>query len=84
MKRDCAHGILATSFVVNYFATGVFHCVAGFFVYFVVMMENGFMPYTLFGIQTQWNDKSLADLQDSYGQEWVRLSLHIKSSKRSS
>lgn len=46
--------------------------IAGFFVYYVIMAENGFWPMKLFGIRTQWDSKSVNDLQDSYGQEWVR------------
>ena len=43
---------------------------AGFLTYFVVMGENGFMPYSLIGLSRKWNDKS-ATVQDSYGQDWV-------------
>ena len=46
---------------------------AGFFVYYVVFLHNGFYPLHLFGIQIKWNDKSLNDLEDSFGQEWVRF-----------
>ena len=43
----------------------------GFFVYFVIMAENGFWPSRLLGIRREWDSKGVNDLQDSYGQEWV-------------
>jgi len=55
---------------------GMIQAAAGFFVYFVIMAENGFLPMKLFGIRKMWDSKAVNDLTDSYGQEWVRLSLH--------
>jgi len=43
----------------------------GFFTYFVIMAENGFWPAYLFGLRSKWDSKSVTDLADSYGQEWV-------------
>lgn len=43
----------------------------GFFTYFVILAENGFLPTTLLGIRLDWDDRSKNDLEDSYGQEWV-------------
>ena len=43
----------------------------GFFTYFVILAENGFLPGTLVGIRLAWDDRSTNDLEDSYGQEWV-------------
>jgi len=43
----------------------------GFFTYFVIMAENGFVPRKLFGIRECWDSKSVTDLMDAYGQEWV-------------
>lgn len=51
---------------------GMIQAAAGFFVYFVIMAENGFLPMKLFGIRKQWDSKAVNDLTDSYGQEWVR------------
>lgn len=51
---------------------GMIQAAAGFFVYFVIMAENGFLPMTLFGIRKQWDSKAVNDLTDSYGQEWVQ------------
>jgi hypothetical protein len=50
---------------------GMIQAAAGFFVYFVIMAENGFLPKELFGIRKQWDSKAVNDLTDSYGQEWV-------------
>lgn len=50
---------------------GMIQAAAGFFVYFVIMAENGFLPLYLFGIRKQWDSKAINDLRDSYGQEWV-------------
>lgn len=44
----------------------------GFFAYFVIMAENGFLPSLLVGIRLNWDDRSTNDLEDSYGQQWVR------------
>jgi len=52
---------------------GMIQAAAGFFVYFVIMAENGFLPMKLFGIRKMWDSKAVNDLTDSYGQEWVRL-----------
>merc|ERR1712227_653841 len=50
---------------------GMIQASAGFFVYFVIMAENGFWPSRLLGIREEWDSKAINDLQDSYGQEWT-------------
>lgn len=57
---------------------GMIQAAAGFFVYFVIMAENGFLPLKLFGIRKQWDSKAINDLTDSYGQEWVCRSIQIQ------
>lgn len=52
---------------------GMIQAAAGFFVYFVIMAENGFLPGILFGIRESWDSKAVNDLADSYGQEWVSV-----------
>ena len=54
-----------------------FQASAGFFVYFVIMAENGFWPERLLGLRKYWDAKDVNDLEDSYGQEWVRRTLAI-------
>ncbi|KAI1280840.1 Sodium/potassium-transporting ATPase subunit alpha [Halotydeus destructor] len=56
---------------VAYGQMGAVQAFAGFFAYFVIMAENGFMPWTLYGIRREWYSRSINDLQDSYGQEWT-------------
>uniref|UniRef100_W5L3X0 Sodium/potassium-transporting ATPase subunit alpha n=1 Tax=Astyanax mexicanus TaxID=7994 RepID=W5L3X0_ASTMX len=50
---------------------GMIQALAGFFTYFVILAENGFLPYTLLGLRLQWDDRSNNDLEDSYGQQWT-------------
>merc|ERR1719151_410342 len=50
---------------------GMIQASAGFFVYFVIMGENGFLPGKLFGLRRQWDSEAVNDLEDSYGQEWT-------------
>merc|ERR1712156_544164 len=50
---------------------GMIQASAGFFVYFVIMCENGFRPSLLFGIRKNWDSIAVNDLEDSYGQEWT-------------
>lgn len=57
---------------IAYGQIGTIQAAAGFFVYFVIMCENGFLPRRLIGIRKQWDSKAINDLKDSYGQEWVK------------
>jgi len=50
---------------------GMIQASAGFFVYFVILAENGFWPSRLFGIRKNWDSIAVNDLEDSYGQEWT-------------
>merc|ERR1711953_1050753 len=50
---------------------GMIQASAGFFVYFVIMAENGFLPEKLFGLRKSWDSIAINDLEDSYGQEWT-------------
>lgn len=50
---------------------GMIQAAAGFFVYVVILAENGFRPSDLFGIRKRWDSKAVNDLEDSYGQNWV-------------
>merc|ERR1719210_508829 len=50
---------------------GMIQASAGFFVYFVIMAENGFWPSILLGIRRSWDSSAVNDLEDSYGQEWT-------------
>ena len=50
---------------------GMIQAAAGFYVYFVILAENGFRPMRLFGLRRAWDSKAVNDLEDSYGQEWT-------------
>ncbi|XP_058885082.1 sodium/potassium-transporting ATPase subunit alpha-1-like [Acipenser ruthenus] len=50
---------------------GMISALGGFFTYFVILADNGFLPLRLLGIRIEWEDKSLSDLEDSYGQQWT-------------
>ena len=56
---------------VSYGQIGVIQASAGFFSYFVIMAENGFRDFILFGLREQWDSEFIDDLEDSYGQNWV-------------
>ncbi|CAG7834151.1 unnamed protein product [Allacma fusca] len=55
----------------SYGQLGVIESFAGFFTYFVVMGQNGFKIHRLLGLQAEWDNSSVNDLVDSYGQEWT-------------
>merc|ERR1711970_355884 len=50
---------------------GMIQASAGFFTYFVILAENGFLPGDCFGLRERWDSKAVNDLEDSYGQEWT-------------
>lgn len=50
---------------------GMIQAAGGFFTYFVVLAENGFMPRSLIGLRVDWDNKFYNDLEDDYGQQWV-------------
>merc|ERR1712117_187222 len=50
---------------------GMMQASAGFFCYFVIMGENGFLPGRLLGLREDWENKNNNSLKDSYGQEWT-------------
>ncbi|XP_026220191.1 sodium/potassium-transporting ATPase subunit alpha-1 [Anabas testudineus] len=56
---------------VAYGQLGTIQATCGFFVYFVIMSENGFRPLDLVGLRMFWYDKHIHNLEDSYGQEWT-------------
>ena len=56
---------------------GMIQASAGFFVYFVIMGENGFWANRLLGLREQWDSLAINDVKDSYGQEWVILNLNV-------
>ena len=50
---------------------GMIQASSGFFVYCVIMAENGFLPSRLLGLRKEWDSRAINDLEDSYKQEWT-------------
>merc|ERR1712141_985868 len=50
---------------------GMIQALAGCVCYFVILMQNGFLPSDLMGLRVPWDDKLNENLVDSYGQEWT-------------
>merc|ERR1719238_26404 len=71
--RDPLHDKLVNERLISmaYGQIGMLQALSGFVIYFVIMMENGFLPGRLFGIRPFWDDRGNNALQDSYGQEWT-------------
>jgi sodium/potassium-transporting ATPase subunit alpha len=51
-----------------YAQIGMMQASAGYFVYQIIMAQNGFWPSRLIGIRRSWDSKHVNDLEDSYGQ----------------
>uniref|UniRef100_V9KCZ0 Sodium/potassium-transporting ATPase subunit alpha n=1 Tax=Callorhinchus milii TaxID=7868 RepID=V9KCZ0_CALMI len=56
---------------IAYGQIGMIQALGGFFAYFVILAENGFLPSELIGIRLNWDNRSVNDLEDSYGQQWT-------------
>merc|ERR1712029_346425 len=50
---------------------GMIQALAGFVCYFVILMQNGFLPGDIIGLRVNWDDKNMQNVEDSYGQEWT-------------
>ncbi|XP_067849038.1 sodium/potassium-transporting ATPase subunit alpha [Heptranchias perlo] len=50
---------------------GMIQALGGFFTYFVILAENGFLPMDLIGKRVFWDDRWKSDVEDSYGQQWT-------------
>ncbi|XP_065321869.1 sodium/potassium-transporting ATPase subunit alpha-like [Gordionus sp. m RMFG-2023] len=73
MPRDPKNEKLVNSRLIGgcYGQIGIIHSLAGFFTFFIVMAENGFLPNRLLNIREQWDSEYINDLEDSFGQEWT-------------
>ncbi|ESN97637.1 hypothetical protein HELRODRAFT_157527 [Helobdella robusta] len=73
LPRDPLHDKLVNNRLIGmaYGQIGPIQACGGFFAYFVIMSENGFLPRKLLGIRREWDSRSVTDLEDSYGQEWT-------------
>uniref|UniRef100_A0A8B9NZ97 Sodium/potassium-transporting ATPase subunit alpha n=1 Tax=Apteryx owenii TaxID=8824 RepID=A0A8B9NZ97_APTOW len=54
-------------------AAGAMQSFAGFVDYFVALAQEGWWPALVLGLRPRWEDTREQELQDSYGQQWVRL-----------
>ena len=63
--------------LIAYGLIGIIQVVAGLFAYFLIMTENDFSPSRLFVLRKSWASKNVNNLQNSYRQQWVRISPFI-------
>ncbi|VDN58909.1 unnamed protein product [Dracunculus medinensis] len=49
---------------------GFIQASAGFFSYFFIMAECGFLPSKLIGLRAEWDSRAYNSVEDSYGQQW--------------
>lgn len=73
MPRDPVHDKLVNERLISmaYGQIGMLQALSGFVTYFVIMMENGWLPGRIFRIRPFWDDRGNNALVDSYGQEWT-------------
>lgn len=71
--RDPIHDKLVNERLISlaYGQIGMIQASSGFFTYFWIMTDNGFLPWDLYQLRHQWDSRSVSNVQDSYGQEWV-------------
>lgn len=71
--RDPARDRLVNGRMISYAfgMIGVMQALAGFFTYFVMMADNGFLPQKLLWLRAEWDAKAVNNLQDSFGRQWV-------------
>lgn len=56
----------------SYLHIGLMQSLGAFLVYFTVYAQQGFRPSTLMNLRVEWEQDSVNDLEDSYGQQWTR------------
>ena len=73
LPRDPLHDKLVNERLISlaYGQIGMIQAVSGFFTYFWIMADNGFLPWDLYQIRAQWDSRAVNCVVDSYGQEWV-------------
>ncbi|CAI5449972.1 unnamed protein product [Caenorhabditis angaria] len=71
--RDPLHDKLVNERLISlaYGQIGMIQASAGFFTYFWIMADNGFMPWDLYQLRAQWDSRAYNNVLDSYGQEWT-------------
>ncbi|XP_072409576.1 LOW QUALITY PROTEIN: sodium/potassium-transporting ATPase subunit alpha-3-like [Chiloscyllium punctatum] len=56
---------------IAYGQIGMIQALGGFFSYFVILAENGLPAEGAGGDPLHWDDRTINDLEDSYGQQWT-------------
>lgn len=71
--RDPIHDKLVNERLISlaYGQIGMIQALSGFFTYFWIMADNGFLPLKLINLRVQWDSRGIGNVVDSYGQEWV-------------
>uniref|UniRef100_A0A915E708 Cation-transporting P-type ATPase C-terminal domain-containing protein n=1 Tax=Ditylenchus dipsaci TaxID=166011 RepID=A0A915E708_9BILA len=71
--RDPVRDKLVNSRLISlaYLQIGMIQASAGFFTYFWIMADNGFMPLDLYQLRSEWDSMAINNVLDSYGQEWT-------------
>ncbi|KAI6234074.1 Sodium/potassium-transporting ATPase subunit alpha [Aphelenchoides fujianensis] len=71
--RDPVHDKLVNERLISlaYGQIGMIQASAGFFTYFWIMSDNGFLPSRLYQLRAEWDSAAVNNLVDSYGQEWT-------------
>ncbi|KAI6188034.1 Sodium/potassium-transporting ATPase subunit alpha [Aphelenchoides besseyi] len=71
--RDPIHDKLVNERLISlaYGQIGMIQASAGFFTYFWIMADNGFLPSRLYQLRAEWDSSAVNNLVDSYGQEWT-------------
>ncbi len=55
----------------TYGQIGMIQAASSYFLYLVILGQNGFYPWDIMGLRMAWDSVGINDLKDSYGQEWV-------------
>jgi len=55
----------------TYMQIGFIQACSGFFNYLVVLGDYGFLPWSVYGVRSAWDDPNNNSLSDSYGQMWT-------------
>ncbi|KAE9548777.1 hypothetical protein FO519_008015 [Halicephalobus sp. NKZ332] len=71
--RDPIHDKLVNERLISlaYGQIGVIQASAAFFTYFWIMADNGFLPWKLYQLRSEWDSRAVNCVIDSYGQEWT-------------
>lgn len=60
---------------ISLFFYGIIQFMSGIFAYFVIMGDNGFYFSDILFTRERWKSAAINDYEDSYGQEWVRITI---------